>query len=192
MACSFCLSLFLTPFNCFSVDPPLAKILSGIVPVQHGFLHGLQSLQRCTSSCVCMFSTHLLLSFPSCLLHYLPLYLHLCIILCLLHHLCASSLPSSCISTCASCHVFLCVSSSALVSPVPSSYWPFLNMFPQRFHMLFCLVPISVVQWVWFVLHRAGWKQLCPAQGSPWPPPTQVSPAAPLLQNPCHLCHIQF
>lgn len=50
--------------------------------------------------------------------------------------------------------------------------------------MLFCLVPISVVQCVHIVLCGAGWKRLYLTQGSPWYPPTQVSPAAPRYETP--------
>lgn len=98
MACSFCLSLFLTPFNCFSVGPPPAEIPSGTVPVQHVFLHGLQSLQRSTSSCVffCV-SSHI-----SCLsLH-------------------AYSIISPSISICA----LFCVSCITFVPPSVSSFVP--------------------------------------------------------------------
>lgn len=122
VACSFWLFLFLALFNCFSMDPPPDKISFGIVPIQHGFFHELQPLQRCTISCIffCVSSCISRLSLQAySVISPIFLFLHWfvslaspsCLLLRLLSHLLIShdpSHPSSCIFTCAPWHIFLC------------------------------------------------------------------------------------
>lgn len=121
MACSFCFSLFLTPFNCFSACP--LKSPQGWIPpwvavtsVPRSSPIGGCSIFSCDFFCV---SIHVL-SFPSCLLCYLPVTPSV-------HHFMSPALPS---------YLLLCLL-CLLTSLLLCLHLCLLACFPLRFLLCF-------------------------------------------------------
>lgn len=68
------------------------------------------------------------------------------------------------------------------LSPALSACPHFLNMSEQRSQVLLWLV--EILRFRLFSCFRAVWTWLWSAQGSSWPPPTQVTPAVLCYPNP--------
>lgn len=60
--------------------------------------------------------------------------------------------------------------------PPPQHFLPFLKQLFTRYHQLTWWAHL-------WVPCKDSWKQLCPAQGSPWSPPTEAMPVATRCQN---------
>lgn len=109
-----------------------------------------------------------------------------------------SSSASSCLSTRDILRVSFCVSSHATYSYISSRLPLCLQWLPPLLKCIFAEVPGAVLTgscfgawWVSVVHCRVSWNHPCSAQGSPWPPPMQVTTCSSLLPKFCWICPVQ-